>query len=112
MNLKKSLNMFLQMVLAVLIVFIIQAVWAIATGSGAGAGDLISVALGGSLAGLGIGSITAEPNLRQASSAYRDLAFEDLMDVLDLFDPAATPVMSLAATEAKLNNTTTDWEVD
>ena len=57
-------------------------------------------------------AITAEPNLRQASSAYRDLAFEDLMDVLDIFDPAATPVMTLAATEKKLENTTTDWEVD
>jgi hypothetical protein len=57
-------------------------------------------------------AITAEPNLRQASSAYRDLAFEDLMDVLDLFDPAATPMSTLCKTEAKLDNVTTDWEVD
>ena len=57
-------------------------------------------------------AITAEPNLRQTSSAYRDLAFEDLMDVLDLFDPASTPLLTMCKTERKLDNTTTDWEVD
>jgi hypothetical protein len=57
-------------------------------------------------------SITAAPNLSQASSAYRNLQYEDLMDVLDLFDPAATPAFTLAKTEAKLDDVTTFWEVD
>jgi len=57
-------------------------------------------------------SITAAPNLSQASSAYRNLQYEDLMDVLDLFEPAKTPAFSLAKTEAKLEDVTTNWEVD
>ena len=34
------------------------------------------------------------------------------MDVLDLFDPKATPLFTLAATEKKLDNVKTEWEVD
>ena len=56
--------------------------------------------------------MTVAPSLAQASSAYRDLPFEDLMDVLDIFQPAATPLFTLAKTEKKLDNVTTDWEVD
>ena len=59
-----------------------------------------------------LNAITAAPNLSQASSAYRNLQYEDLMDVLDLFDPAATPAFTLAKTEAKLEDVTTNWEVD
>lgn len=56
--------------------------------------------------------LTTTNSFTQASSAYRNLQFEDLMDVLDLFDPAATPAYSLAKTEKKLDDTTTQWEVD
>lgn len=56
--------------------------------------------------------ITTAPNLSQDSSAYRNLQYEDLMDVLDLFDPAATPAFTLASTEAKLDDVSTSWEVD
>lgn len=56
--------------------------------------------------------ITAAPVLSQASSAYRNIQYENLMDVLDLFDPAATPAFTLAKTEAKLDDVTTSWEVD
>ena len=57
-------------------------------------------------------AITLEPALRSASSAYRDLGFEDLMDVLDIFEPAATPLFTLANSEKKLDATETSWEVD
>lgn len=57
-------------------------------------------------------ALTTEPNLRQTNSAYNNLAHEDLMDVLDRVDPAATPVWSMATRENELGNTEFSWEVD
>lgn len=57
-------------------------------------------------------ALTTEPNLRSASSAYRNLAHEDLMDVLERVDAATTPAYSLAARENELGNTEFAWEVD
>lgn len=55
---------------------------------------------------------TLEPNLRQASSAYRDLAFEALDKALDLFDPPATPLWLMSGKGEQIDNTGYDWEVD
>lgn len=55
---------------------------------------------------------TTIDSLTQASTAARNLQYEDLMNVLDLFDPAATPLYSLAKTENELNDVVTYWEVD
>lgn len=57
-------------------------------------------------------ALTTEPNLRQANSLYADISMEDLMDMVDRVDPAATPVYSLARREYELGNTEFAWEVD
>ena len=57
-------------------------------------------------------AVTIEPNLRQASSAYRDLPFEDVLDMLDRVDAADTPVFSMAKRGKELGNTEFWTEVD
>jgi len=57
-------------------------------------------------------ALTTEPGLRQASSAYRDLPFEDMLDVLDMYDPASTPLFTMARREKELGNTEFWHEVD
>ena len=57
-------------------------------------------------------AVTIEPNLRQASSAYRDLPFEDVLDMLDRVDAAETPVFSMAKRGKELGNTEFWTEVD
>lgn len=57
-------------------------------------------------------AITTEPGLRQASSAYRDLPFEDMLDVLDMYEPAMTPAFTMARREKELGNTEFWTEVD
>ncbi len=59
-----------------------------------------------------LGAVTLAPNLTQASSAYRDLPFEDLMNALDIFEPAATPLFTLAKTGKQMDNMVLWWEVD
>ncbi len=74
----------------------------------------ILLALVGMLAALGMVAmaLTTEPGLRQSSSAYKNLAFEDLMDMVDRVDPAETPLYTMARREAELGNTEFAWEVD
>ncbi|MDE2102329.1 MAG: DUF5309 family protein [Patescibacteria group bacterium] len=106
-----SRRLLAQATIGLLIVLAVELLIAAMTGHGLAAGwhyFLATAPLG--LAGMG--SITVAPNLSQASSAYRNLQYEDLMDVLDLFDPAATPAFTLAKTEQKLDDVTTTWEVD
>jgi hypothetical protein len=43
---------------------------------------------------------------------YADLAYEDLMDVLDRVEPAQTPLYTMAGREMELGNTEFAWEVD
>ena len=57
-------------------------------------------------------ALTTEPKLRQANSLYGDLAFEDLMNVLDRVDPAETPAFTMASRQMELGNTEFSWEVD
>jgi len=57
-------------------------------------------------------AITVEPNLRQASSQYRDLPFEDVLDMLDRVDAANTPLFSMAKRGKELGNTEFSTEVD
>src|SRR5208282_5862276 len=57
-------------------------------------------------------AVTIEPNLRQASSAYRDLPFEDVLDMLDRVDAADTPVFSTARRGKELGNTEFWTQVD
>lgn len=57
-------------------------------------------------------AVTAEPNLREASSAYRDLPFEDMLDLLDMYEPAMTPLFTMAAREKELGNTEFSSQVD
>lgn len=57
-------------------------------------------------------AVTIEPNLRQASSAYRDLPFEDVLDMLDRVDAADTPVFSMAKRGKELGNTEFWTQVD
>ena len=57
-------------------------------------------------------ALTTEPGLRQASSAYRDLPFEDMLDVLDMYDPGSTPLFTMARREKELGNTEFWHEVD
>lgn len=57
-------------------------------------------------------ALTTEPNLRQSTSLAADLAFEDLMNVLDRVDPAETPLYSMCRREYELGNTEFSWEVD
>lgn len=57
-------------------------------------------------------ALTTEPNLRQTTSLYADLAFEDLMNVLERVDPAETPLYTMAGREYELGNTEFSWEVD
>lgn len=57
-------------------------------------------------------ALTTEPNLRQANSAYNNLAHEDLMDVVERVDPADTPLYTMAPREPELGNTEFSWEVD
>lgn len=57
-------------------------------------------------------ALTTEPNLRESTSLYADLSMEDLMDMVDRVNPAATPVYSIARREYELGNTQFAWEVD
>lgn len=57
-------------------------------------------------------ALTTEPNLRQANSAYNDLAYEDLMDTLERVDPQETPLYTLAQREYELGNSMFAWELD
>jgi len=57
-------------------------------------------------------ALTTEPKLRQSNSLYANLAFEDLMNVLDRVDPGETPAYTMARREYELNNTEFSWEVD
>lgn len=57
-------------------------------------------------------ALTTEPNLRQSTSLAADLAFEDLMNMLDRVDPAETPLYTMARREYELGNTEFTWEVD
>lgn len=71
-----------------------------------------SMAPGLALSGGLMGAVTIEPNLRQASSQYRDLPFEDVLDMLDRVDAAETPVFSMAQRGKELGNTEFWTQVD
>jgi hypothetical protein len=57
-------------------------------------------------------ALTLEPDLRQSSSAYKNISFEDFLDVLDRVTPEETPIYSLAGREMELGNTEFAWNVD
>jgi len=55
-------------------------------------------------------AVTTEPGLRVARS--KDITHEDYADAIDRISPAATPMMSLARTEVKLQAVDRTWNVD
>ncbi len=57
-------------------------------------------------------ALTTEPNLRQTTSFYGDLAYEDMMNMVDRVDPMQTPLYTMARREYELNNTEFSWQVD
>jgi hypothetical protein len=57
-------------------------------------------------------ALTTEPNLRTANSLYSNLAFEDLLNILEKYEPASTPVFSSIGSESQMGNTEFAWEVD
>lgn len=57
-------------------------------------------------------ALTLEPNVRQTSSAYKNISLEDYLDILDRTEPESTPLFSLAGTETDLGATEFAWNVD
>lgn len=57
-------------------------------------------------------ALTLESDLRQTSSAYKNITLEDYLDILDRTEPETSPLFSLAGTETDLGNTETAWNVD
>lgn len=57
-------------------------------------------------------AITLDTDVVQATSAYKNISFEDFLDQLDAVNPAQTPMMALSDNEIKLGATEFSKNVD